>query len=733
MTRAVARPLAVLLTTIGILAPSAASAAMHEKDAFSPLRDVQGEGRVRIHDVPLVDGGPATIDVAPFRVWHPAARIIVKLPDGTEDILPPPSTRYFSGAIEGDPGSLVFLSVGRVTDGLIITGENRKFQVRSRPRTGARPGDKPEPDYDVVVEEISLTEELLDGRSWQCDVDDQRIPSLGSKVSTREVTGSSLSTATANYSTTIAVDTDYELYVVLGSSTENLTNYIGNLLGATSTIYKRDLRTEMLVGDTFIYTGGAASDPWTVLPASGTDDALAEMGNYWHANHADIQRSSVLLLSGKAFGGGIAWIGTACGPDFYCGDTGANCSSATYAHSYAGGYAFCGSVGVASGAVPDPNAPVPSSNYWSLLEVAHELGHNFDGPHTHCVTLTEQEKIDYGVTRGYVDVCATGECYVGDTSVPVEKGTIMSYCHMLGGGTSTRYIFGTADEPSEKVPPLLTTFINGRSPTISAITAPSTITAGASGTASITNVAGLTYTWAITNGTINSGQGTNSINFTASANPVTVKVTAVNASGCGATDSKSIPFPAVNPPTNVVATATASTSVQVTWTAATGATSYRVYRKAAGGDFTLLGSADASPYVDGLAAASTAYLYKVRSFDGSSESGDSNIDLATTVIFTDPTLVTSPGTPIKAAHVTELRTGVNAVRTLAGLTAATFTDAISPGVTKTKALHVTELRTNLDAARTALVLGNITYAETLTGGVTSIKGNHLSELRNGIK
>src|SRR5688572_3430762 len=121
-------------------------------------------------------------------------------------------------------------------------------------------------------------------------------------------------------------------------------------------------------------------------------------------------------------------------------------------------------------------------------------------------------------------------------------------------------------------------------------------------------------------------------------------------------------------PTGVVATATGATQVTITWNTAVGATSYRVYRRAPGGVFgpdPIATVGVVTNYVDNTAVANTAYLYKVRSSNGA-ESGDSNIDLATTVIFTDPTL-TAGSTAVKAVHFTELRTAVNAVRTLAGL------------------------------------------------------------------
>jgi hypothetical protein len=76
----------------------------------------------------------------------------------------------------------------------------------------------------------------------------------------------------------------------------------------------------------------------------------------------------------------------------------------------------------------------------------------------------------------------------------------------------------------------------------------------------------------------------------------------------------------------------------------------------------------------------TTYLYQVREVDGSNNVGPpSNLDLATTILFTDDPVV-ARSTVIKAVHLTELRTAVNAVRAAAGLSPATFTDTIVSGV-----------------------------------------------------
>ena len=191
----------------------------------------------------------------------------------------------------------------------------------------------------------------------------------------------------------------------------------------------------------------------------------------------------------------------------------------------------------------------------------------------------------------------------------------------------------------------------------------------------------------------------------------------------------------ITPAIFVVATATDATTVAVSWNAIPDAVSYQIFRRAAGGSFTMIGTSVTTAFTDDTAAADAAYLYAVKSVDALSVASPlSAPDLATTVIFTDPSLAPSV-TFVKAAHITQLRTAVNAVRSLATLGAFSFTDpTIVAGVTPPKAVHTTELRTALDAARSALALPAVTYTDpTLTALVTPIKSAHIDDLRNGVK
>ena len=182
-------------------------------------------------------------------------------------------------------------------------------------------------------------------------------------------------------------------------------------------------------------------------------------------------------------------------------------------------------------------------------------------------------------------------------------------------------------------------------------------------------------------------------------------------------------------PANLVATASGSSSVSITWTAAAGASGYELARNSGGGFTTLVSGLTNPSHTDTTVAANSAYLYKVRAL-GTGSSDYSNVDLAVTTTFSDDPIAAGT-TPIRAAHVSELRTAVHAVRTLAGLGSFTFADASLAGA-GVRSLHITQLRSALADARTALALPATVYATTAAAG-TVVQAADVNSLRNGVR
>ena len=103
------------------------------------------------------------------------------------------------------------------------------------------------------------------------------------------------------------------------------------------------------------------------------------------------------------------------------------------------------------------------------------------------------------------------------------------------------------------------------------------------------------------------------------------------------------------------------------------------------------------------------------------------------VLFTDDPLVPSI-TPIRAVHITELRSRIDALRTRNGLAAAVWTDPVLTGVvTSIRTVHISELRAALLSVYAVLGRSLPTFTDsTLVPGVTTMKVAHIAELRAAV-
>jgi subtilisin-like proprotein convertase family protein len=98
--------------------------------------------------------------------------------------------------------------------------------------------------------------------------------------------------------------------------------------------------------------------------------------------------------------------------------------------------------------------------------------------------------------------------------------------------------------------------------------------------------------------------------------------------------------------------------------------------------------------------------------------------------FTDPSLAV--GSIVRAAHITELRTVVNAARSAVGLGAFTFTESDLAVGFVIKAVHVTELRTALAEAYSHVGREPPTYTGAAPGIGVPVLLSHITELRAAV-
>ncbi|MCC7012629.1 MAG: hypothetical protein IT454_08720 [Planctomycetes bacterium] len=198
----------------------------------------------------------------------------------------------------------------------------------------------------------------------------------------------------------IAIETDYQLYQVFGS-TNALTNYVTSLMAAVSDTYATSVQTTVSILQLGVHSN--VNDGWTAPESPGTSSAvLTEFRSAWDGASWPAGANLCHFLSGANLGGGVAYLDVLCNTSFGFGVSG-NINGAINWNSWTG----------AAGSLT-----------WDYMVVAHELGHNFSAIHTHehCPPL---------------DHCASN-C---DSTSQCTQGTIMSYCHTCGGQDNIDLVF----------------------------------------------------------------------------------------------------------------------------------------------------------------------------------------------------------------------------------------------------------------------------------------------------
>jgi hypothetical protein len=335
---------------------------------------------------PVSPGDHRTISVTRRPVYAPHAQILEIGERGVREV-PQSTHRHFIGEIDDEPGSGVLVILEPVSGRLTGLAFSDGLIYDLLPVAEGSPSEV----------RVIATHERVEGPDphWDCggeNVDVSRAPGRAFQKTLATKAASPLETV-------LAVDTDTELMgEKFGGSTSAATDYIADLIAAMNVMYERDLGVTLVQGTTVLRT---SNDPYTANSGgSASSNELHEFRNYWSGNYGSVQRALTAMLSGKS-----PWSNSASGIAFI----GGLCSTSS-------GYSF---------------SKVFKINYLSgdAKLVGHEIGHNFGSPHTHCYNPP-------------VDTCYSGGgsgCYVGTTSCPGGPGSLMSYCHITGCGSTLAF------------------------------------------------------------------------------------------------------------------------------------------------------------------------------------------------------------------------------------------------------------------------------------------------------
>ncbi len=359
----------------------------------------------------IEDLGTVSLRLKSFKVYASDAQVVVHSEHDT-NIMTMPNNKYFIGHINEMDNSRVF--IGFLENGEIsgfVKADNQPLKELQQLQNN---------HFKLKVSDYNKAS-VTDSREWNpkdyLELPDDVVEQRQQKPTNNR--------SSIDYELTLAIETDYEFYKKFPNKTAAI-NYISGLIGYISTIYYSEVKTYILLGEVNIWI--TSNDPWD---ATRSDCALYEVGKYWNDNRQHVNRATTHFMSGKNFGGGIAWLSVLCQNPFNTDISAASCPGLTPTTSnYGGAYGVTGSL---SGGF---NAGNPKIG-WDLLGISHEIGHNFGSSHTHCYA-------GIGGNSNPVDKCYNGEtgtgCFTGTKELPgpkgVGSGTIMSYCHLLNGGYS---------------------------------------------------------------------------------------------------------------------------------------------------------------------------------------------------------------------------------------------------------------------------------------------------------
>ena len=223
------------------------------------------------------------------------------------------------------------------------------------------------------------------------------------------------------------------------------------------------------------------------------------------------------------------------------------------------------------------------------------------------------------------------------------------------------------------------------------------------------------------------------------SNTTTYTVTSASDNyGCAIAVSGSAVVTVIPDPVMVGATALSTSTVRVQWTYSGPVDSFTIERLTRVGSSSVWQTAasgvaaGARTFDDAGRTADTAYVYRVKAVHAGVASRWSASDLALTTMFLNDPIVAG-STIVQAAHSTQLRAAIDAVRLLGGLGAATYTGTTPAAVVVIAPAHVEEMRTRLDEARAALSLPSASYSERPLGTLAVVKAVHINDLRGGLK
>ncbi len=227
-----------------------------------------------------------------------------------------------------------------------------------------------------------------------------------------------ISQKTGSRCVTMYFEIDYDLYLNNGSDISTTTNWMTSVFNNVQTLYFND-GIEIALKSLYIWT---SLDPYEGF--SNIDSTPSAAQFLYKFNEVrpvfDGDVGQLVANDNGAFGGVAAAI------NGLCTTTNFSYSDVEFAFE-----------------------TVPTYS-WTVLVISHELGHLLGSPHTHaCAWNGNNTAIDGCGTTADVKY-NEGSCSIGPIPSTSDKGTIMSYCHLIPG-VGINFANGFGPQPASRI------------------------------------------------------------------------------------------------------------------------------------------------------------------------------------------------------------------------------------------------------------------------------------------
>jgi hypothetical protein len=368
-----------LLEKKGIVDPSGITNSKLFDFSNSNFNQISKFNEIKIKNFPVSTTKNTDISFTKTRnIFDQNTKFLTESKSG-EIVVSAPTCEIFKGVADNNPNIKLTLIYVNESFFCSIDNSNEKFIICSNDNKN---------DELILVNE----KEFFKNQNFNFECKNENIkPVIDKKIEDRIQSNNLLELE-------VAVETDTEFFKAAGSTLQKAQAYAIALFVMVNSIYEKELNITLYIPWLKCWTDSPA-DPYS---SKGDPFALRDKaGPYWKANHTDVQRDIFHVLTSISYGGGgYGYLNALCGNKDY----GFASSSIQGQHNY----------------------PTFTFNY-DVYIVAHELGHNLNGQHTHSCYW------GYPLDTCLVDDGKAVGCLSASEQPKPNPGSIMSYC----GGTNS--------------------------------------------------------------------------------------------------------------------------------------------------------------------------------------------------------------------------------------------------------------------------------------------------------